>query len=302
MDILGEMTRERGELMEGELIKVEPVRIGGRDVFCVSARDVHGKLEVGNAFSPWIKGRIAKYSYTEGKDYVVSLSCKETSPLGGRPPVEYMLTTDMALDLALIEGTAAALEFKRALVAQLDAARKAPAPVSVIDLVEGNLDLVIALAQKAKAEQEERLRLEAKVAEDAPIVEHAMMCMARERNMGIYEFAAELMNDGDIKTAGKRFMDWLKAEGYVCKAGRRETLPTRKAKEPVLLMVSEREESADTEGRVWVHRTARITPQGQVFFRARYRAAKGLPLSASPAGDGLKLVPSPTSGGLFTKT
>ena len=36
----------------------------------VNARELHGFLEVGKDFSNWIKGRISKYDFIEGVDFI----------------------------------------------------------------------------------------------------------------------------------------------------------------------------------------------------------------------------------------
>jgi phage anti-repressor protein len=117
------------EKMSNELIKLEPVKIDGKDVFCINARDVHARLGVGRRFNTWIKGRIEEYGFVEGRDFVVSSSSGEggfsqngEKPLGGRPSIEYMLTGDMALGLAAIEGGARALKFIRDFKAAVEAA------------------------------------------------------------------------------------------------------------------------------------------------------------------------------------
>lgn len=37
----------------------------------VNARDLHAFLQVGKDFSNWIKGRVDKYDFVEGKDFEV---------------------------------------------------------------------------------------------------------------------------------------------------------------------------------------------------------------------------------------
>jgi anti-repressor protein len=81
-----------------ELIKIEE-RSGKESV---SARDLHTALEVARDFSTWIKDRIEKYSFIEGRDYEVFTKSGE-NPLGGRPSGEYLLSVQMAKELATVE-------------------------------------------------------------------------------------------------------------------------------------------------------------------------------------------------------
>lgn len=78
-----------------ELIKIEE-REG---LQFVNARDLHEKLNVGRDFVNWIKDRIEKYSFLDGKDFTPVLA-KST---GGRPSTEYLLTVQMAKELAMVE-------------------------------------------------------------------------------------------------------------------------------------------------------------------------------------------------------
>ena len=60
-----------------DLIKIEEVN----GVQFVDARGLHFKLEVGRDFNNWIKDRIEKYGFIEGKDFT-PVTAKST---GGRP-------------------------------------------------------------------------------------------------------------------------------------------------------------------------------------------------------------------------
>lgn len=65
----------------------------------VNARDLHDFLGVARDFSTWIKERIEKFNFTEGKDFSPVLG-KST---GGRPAIEYFLSIDMAKQLTMVE-------------------------------------------------------------------------------------------------------------------------------------------------------------------------------------------------------
>ena len=67
----------------------------------VDARKLHEALGVGRDFSTWIKDRILKYGFIEGKDF----SSKRGESIGGRPPSEYLLSVQMAKELAVVENS-----------------------------------------------------------------------------------------------------------------------------------------------------------------------------------------------------
>lgn len=71
--------------------------------FCVNARDLWEQLQVGKQFSHWIKNNLD--GYTENIDF------RTFSPLGlkivkGRPSTDYMLTLDVAKEIAMYTGKA----------------------------------------------------------------------------------------------------------------------------------------------------------------------------------------------------
>lgn len=67
------------------------------------ARALHERLKVGRDFSTWITDRIAEYSFSEGKDFVVCSPNPGSKRRGGHNRVDYRLTLDMAKELAMIE-------------------------------------------------------------------------------------------------------------------------------------------------------------------------------------------------------
>lgn len=64
----------------------------------IDAYKLHQGLEITTRFDLWIARRIAEYSFREGSDFCTIL-CKTS----GRPKSIYMLTLDMAKELAMVE-------------------------------------------------------------------------------------------------------------------------------------------------------------------------------------------------------
>ena len=69
----------------------------------VSARELHGFLEVGEQFSHWFD-RMKGYGFAQSADYEV-LAENDYNPKGGRPSTDYQLTIDMAKELCMIQRT-----------------------------------------------------------------------------------------------------------------------------------------------------------------------------------------------------
>lgn len=75
-----------------------PVRHNDRDLF--DARALQEWLGPRWAFSHWIKGRIEEYGFEAETDFV-----RITAKTRGRPRTDYLITRDMAKELAMVERT-----------------------------------------------------------------------------------------------------------------------------------------------------------------------------------------------------
>jgi phage anti-repressor protein len=109
------------------LVPVRMGEIGGKPSQVVDARDLHGFMEVGRDFSNWIKGRIKKYGFVEGKDYakqendfmqVIDFSARQNgrapeSTSYGQDRIEYVLTPNMAKELGMIENNPKGRQIRR---------------------------------------------------------------------------------------------------------------------------------------------------------------------------------------------
>jgi phage anti-repressor protein len=85
-------------------IAVAVRHIGGDNVLAINARELHAYLDSGQEFSAWIRARIQQYGFAERVDFeVFDRSIK--NPKGGRPSRDYMVSLDMAKELAMVEKT-----------------------------------------------------------------------------------------------------------------------------------------------------------------------------------------------------
>ena len=77
------------------------------DGFAVNTRQLHTQLGVGKDYSTWIKGRIKKYNFKENEDYIVVNLIPQNGGIkkqgGDRKSKDYIVTMDMAKELALLE-------------------------------------------------------------------------------------------------------------------------------------------------------------------------------------------------------
>ena len=89
--------------MATSLIPVFTGEISGSNVQLCDARTLHGFMHVGRDFSNWIKGRIQKYGFVDGDDFI-AISRPPGPASGNRgASIDYHLTLDMAKELAMVE-------------------------------------------------------------------------------------------------------------------------------------------------------------------------------------------------------
>jgi phage anti-repressor protein len=79
----------------------------------VNARNLYERLKVTTRFNDWILRRITEYGFKDGEDFYSKLS----KSMGGRPATEYILTIDMAKELAMLENNEIGREIRRYLIA-----------------------------------------------------------------------------------------------------------------------------------------------------------------------------------------
>ena len=85
---------------------------------CVSARELHRKLKVGRDFTTWIKGRIIKYGFEESIDFVIESLIPQNGGIknsrgGARKSVDYIITTEMAKELCMLENNEIGRAFRK---------------------------------------------------------------------------------------------------------------------------------------------------------------------------------------------
>ena len=94
------------------IIKITKNEIGNAELNSVNARDIHNYLQVKTRFNDWINRAITKYDFKENIDFYSFLS--KTS---GRPEKEYIVTMDMAKELAMLENNPKGRETRKYFIA-----------------------------------------------------------------------------------------------------------------------------------------------------------------------------------------
>ena len=83
------------------IIKITKNEIGNAELNSVNARDIHSYLEVKTRFNDWINRAISKYDFKENIDYVCFLKNEKAG--NNAISKEYIVTMDMAKELAMLE-------------------------------------------------------------------------------------------------------------------------------------------------------------------------------------------------------
>ncbi len=118
-------------LLENGLVPISETSSGER---VVDARKLHNKLGVGRDFTTWIKDRIARYGFVENEDYMVFTNSGENLK-GGRPRLEYIVTLDMAKELAMVENNEMGMKIRRYFIEVERRFRQQQTPRTIEDLI-----------------------------------------------------------------------------------------------------------------------------------------------------------------------
>lgn len=93
------------------LISITKSEIGNTELNSVNARDIHNYLEVKTKFSMWIQRAISKYDFKENVDYLLAIPKNGN---GGKfENIEYIVTIDMAKELAMLENNEKGKEIRK---------------------------------------------------------------------------------------------------------------------------------------------------------------------------------------------
>jgi len=126
-------------------------------VQAVMGRDLHKFLGIGKDYTTWFKDMTA-YGFVAGQDF--SPISGNTSPAGGRPRIDHIVTLDMAKEISMIQRTD---KGKQARQYFIECERRAKQPT-----VNGAELTRMELIQIAMNAETERLQLEAKNKELEP--------------------------------------------------------------------------------------------------------------------------------------
>lgn len=224
-----------------ELIKVDY----STDRPTISARELHGFLEVGSEFSHWFK-RMCEYGFTEGQDFSPFL----TESTGGRPAQDAQLTIDMAKEICMLQRNDKGKQARQYFI-QLERDWNSPEKV---------------MARALQIADHKIHRLEAEVEANRPKVLFADAVATAKTSILIGELAKLLKQNGVKDMGQNRLFDWMRNNGYLIRRkGTDYNMPTQRSMELGLMEIKETSIS-HADGHVSVRKTPKITGKGQQYF------------------------------------
>lgn len=253
----------------------------------VNARDLHSFLQVGKDFSTWIKNRIDKYDFIEGKDFQTLYLDYQGNLLNIRPPqngdsenqqvskIEYALSISMAKELSMIENNERGKQARKYFIACEE---------NKHELSRKDLALMVLQAE----EEKERLALEVqkKEEEKQAIIEETKPavvfteCVKNASTNILVRDLAKLITQNGYTIGEYRLYDWLVENKYLIRHKRWsrsknkylfDYTPTQRAAEMKLFFVTE---NAIMQGGnpTFIKHTCCVTGKGQVYFLNKFKS------------------------------
>lgn len=184
-----------------EIVAIGKTVVGDVEIKTVDGRALHVFLEVKQQFSNWIQGRIDRYGFAEGVDFI-TIKNSIYSP----PRIDYHLSIVMAKELSMVERTE---KGKQARQYFIECEKKAlmPKPLLPGNYKEALIELV------AKIEENERL--EAVVAAQTPKVEFYDSIKSSQRLYSFSEVAKLISNNGQFTIGRTVLMAMLRGLGWL---------------------------------------------------------------------------------------
>lgn len=253
----------------------------------VNARDLHSFLQVGKDFSTWIKNRIDKYDFIEGKDFQTLYLDYQGNLLNIRLPqngesenqqvskIEYALSISMAKELSMIENNERGKQARKYFIACEE---------NKHELSRKDLALMVLQAE----EETERLALEVqkKEEEKQAIIEETKPavvfteCVKNASTNILIRDLAKLITQNGYTIGEYRLYDWLVENKYLIRHKRWsrsknkylfDYTPTQRAAEMKLFFVTE---NAIMQGGnpTFIKHTCCVTGKGQVYFLNKFKS------------------------------
>ena len=135
---------------------------------------------------------------------------------------------------------------------------------ATVEAMLANPDTMIQGLQAFKDEREQRLALETRVVADAPKVAFADAVETSTDSCLVGQLAKIIRQNG-YEIGANRLFEYLRKEGYLCRAGSNRNMPTQRSMEAGWFEVKE-SVLENPDGSIRVVRTPKVTGKGQIYF------------------------------------
>lgn len=135
---------------------------------------------------------------------------------------------------------------------------------ATVEAMLANPDTMIQVLQAFKDEREQRLALETRVVADAPKVAFADAVETSTDSCLVGQLAKIIRQNG-YEIGANRLFEYLRKEGYLCRAGSNRNMPTQRSMEAGWFEVKE-SVLENPDGSIRVVRTPKVTGKGQIYF------------------------------------
>lgn len=135
---------------------------------------------------------------------------------------------------------------------------------ATVEAMLANPDTMIQVLQAFKDEREQRLALETRVVADAPKVAFADAVETSTDSCLVGQLAKIIRQNG-YEIGANRLFEYLRKDGYLCRAGSNRNMPTQRSMEAGWFEVKE-SVLENPDGSIRVVRTPKVTGKGQIYF------------------------------------
>lgn len=217
----------------------------------VSARELHGFLEVGTRFGDWFP-RMCEYGFEQGRDFNF-LKNEQVRFEGNREVKRTVddaeITIDMAKELCMLQRNDKGKQARQYFL-QLERDWNSPEKV---------------MARALQIAHKRIHTLSEKIEQDAPKVLFADSVAASHASILIFDLAKIIKQNG-VDMGGKRLFAWMRDNGYlVRRQGTDYNMPTQRSMELGLFEVKETSVT-HSDGHISVNKTPKVTGKGQQYF------------------------------------
>lgn len=246
-------------------IQIFQQEINNEKVNSVNARDLWVALESKQDFSTWIKARLEQAYAVENEDYGVFHKTVENLK-GGRPPLEYALSLDLAKHISMLEKNEKGNQIRKYFIScekQLIQQQSHSLPQTYLEALES-------LVESEKRNQ----ALQERIEQDRPKVTFANAVSGSDSSISIGQFAKILKQNG-IETGRQRLFNYFREKGYLIKGRTKDfNMPTQKAMEQGLFEVQEK--AVALKDKTILSLSPRVTTKGQKFFIELFADKQGV--------------------------